>query len=175
MNETLKILKERRSVKKYKNIKIEKDILDRILEAGTYAANGRGIQAGLMVATQNSELIEKLEKLNAQILESPGAKPFYNAPAVVAVFADSTKSTFIEDGSLVLGNLMTAAYSLGVDSCWIHRARQVFQTDEGRALAREWGVGDEYQGIGFCILGYREDGVNPIAKPRKEGFITIVE
>ena len=175
MNETLKVLKERRSIKKYKDILVSQELLKEILEAGTYAANGRGAQAGLIVATQNPILVKKLESLNARILENPDAKPFFNAPTVVVVFADSTLNTYVEDGSLVIGNIMNAAYSLGVDSCWIHRARQVFELEEGRALAREWGVEDKYKGIGFCILGYRDDTFNPITKPRKEGFITIID
>lgn len=175
MNETLKNLKERRSVKKYKDTLIPKNLLNEILEAGTYAANGRGAQAGLIVATQNPNLVKKLERLNAQIMGNPEAKPFYNAPTVIAVFADSTLNTYIEDGSLVLGNIMNAAHALGIDSCWIHRARQVFELEEGRSLAREWGVDDNYTGIGFCILGYRDDSFHPVAKPRKEKFITIIE
>lgn len=175
MNKTLKVLKERRSVKKFKDTQVEKELLNEILEAGTYAANGRGAQAGLMVVIQNLELIRKLEKLNAEISGISQAKPFYNAPTVVVVFANSSLGTYIEDGSLVLGNLMTASYALGVDSCWIHRAREVFELEEGRKLAREWGVEDEYKGIGFCILGYRDDNFNPVLKPRKDDFITFVK
>ncbi|MDO5088327.1 MAG: nitroreductase family protein [Leptotrichiaceae bacterium] len=173
MNETLKILKERRSVKKYKDIKIEKILLDEILEAGKFAANGRGAQSGCMIVTQNSELVKKLEKLNAEILGRPDAEPFYGAPTVIAVFADSTRHTYIEDGSLILGNLMITAHSLGVDSCWIHRAREVFETEEGKKLASEWGLSETYKGIGFCILGYR-DCEYPVPKPRKEDFVKVI-
>ena len=98
MNETLKVLKERRSIKKYKDILVSQELLKEILEAGTYAANGRGAQAGLIVATQNPILVKKLESLNARILENPDAKPFFNAPTVVVVFADSTLNTYVEDG-----------------------------------------------------------------------------
>lgn len=173
MNETLKILKERRSIKKYKDIKIEKELLDEILEVGKFAANGKGAQSGCMIVTQNSDLVKKLEKLNAQILGNPEAKPFYGAPTVIIVFADSTRRTYIEDGSLILGNLMNAAYSLGVDSCWIHRAREVFETEEGQKLTSEWGLLKEHKGIGFCILGYR-DCEYPNPKPRKKDFVKVI-
>ncbi len=173
MNETLKNLIERRSIKKYKDVKIDVNLLNQILEAGTYAPNGRSLQGTSIVATQNTELIKKLEEMNGKVLGNPEAKPFYNAPTVVIVFGDSTTHTFVEDGSLVLGNLMNAAYALGVDSCWIHRARQVFDSPEGRELARQRGVEDKYIGIGFCILGYR-DCDYPEAKPRKSDFVRII-
>ena len=173
MNETLKNLIERRSIKKYKNDKINTSLLNQILEAGTYAANGRGIQGTSIVAIQNAELVKKLEIMNAKVIGNPDAKPFYNAPTVVVVFGDSSTTTFVEDGSLVIGNLMNAAYALGVDSCWIHRAKQVFESEEGRKLAREWGVDDKYAGIGFCILGYRDCDF-PSPKPRKNDFVRII-
>ena len=173
MNETLKVLIERRSIKKYKDVKIDVNLLNQILEAGTYAANGKGLQGTAIVATQNTDLIRTLEQMNAQVMGNPEAKPFYNAPTVVIVFGDSSISTYVEDGSLVIGNLMNAAHALNVDSCWIHRAKQVFESEEGRKLAREWGVEDKYTGIGFCILGYR-DCDYPDPKPRKDDFVRII-
>ena len=173
MNETLKNLIERRSIKKYKNDKIDTSLLNQILEAGTYAANGRGIQGTSIVAIQNADLVRKLEVMNAEVMGSPNAKPFYNAPTVVVVFGDTSTNTFVEDGSLVIGNLMNAAYALGVDSCWIHRARQVFESEKGKKLKHEWGVEDKYAGIGFCILGYRDCDF-PSPKPRKDDFVRII-
>ena len=129
MNETLKNLIERRSIKKYKNDKIDTGLLNQILEAGTYAANGRGIQGTSIVAIQNAELVKKLEIMNAKVIGNPDAKPFYNA--------------------------------------------QVFESEEGRKLAREWGVDDKYAGIGFCILGYRDCDF-PSPKPRKNDFVRII-
>lgn len=99
--------------------------------------------------------------------------PFYGAPTVIVVFADRNRNTYIEDGSLVLGNLMNAAHAVGVDSCWIHRAREVFESEQGKALKRQWGIGDDYVGIGNCILGYGA-GDYPQAKPRKEDQIVRV-
>lgn len=169
-NEVLKAIYDRRSVKKYTDKPVPAELLDEILKAGSWAANGKAWQAPVMVAVTDPETRETLRRLNAEILGNPDADPFYGAPVVVAVLSDSERFTYVEDGSLVIGNMMLAAYSLGVDSCWIHRAREVFETEEGRALKAKWGLGDNYIGIGHCILGYR-DCEYPTAKPRKEGRI----
>ena len=169
-NEVLKAIYDRRSVKKYTDKPVPAEILDEILKAGSWAANGKAWQAPVMVAVADPETRETLRRLNAEILGNPDADPFYGAPVVVAVLSDSERFTYVEDGSLVIGNMMLAAYSLGVDSCWIHRAREVFETEEGKALKAKWGLGDNYIGVGHCILGYR-DCDYPTAKPRKEGRI----
>ncbi len=164
----------RRSVRKYKPDQVPEDVLDRILECGTYAANGRGAQASKMVVIRDAETIALLEKMNADIMGAPDTHPFYGAPTVVLVLADTTKGTYLEDGSLVMGNLMNAAWALGVDSCWIHRAKEEMESPEGKALLAKWGIGEEYVGIGHCILGYA-DGPIPEAKPRKEDYIVKVQ
>ncbi len=169
-NEVLRAIYDRRSVKKYTDKPVPAELLDEILKAGSWAANGKAWQAPVMVAVTDPETRETLRRLNAEILGNPDADPFYGAPVVVAVLSDSERFTYVEDGSLVIGNMMLAAYSLGVDSCWIHRAREVFETEEGKALKAKWGLGDNYIGIGHCILGYR-DCDYPAAKPRKEGRI----
>ena len=172
MNEAIKNLLERRSVRGYKKDLVPAEVLDEILEAGKYAPSGMGQQKTLMVITQKPELVAKLSKMNADVM---GAKsdPFYGAPTVVIVFADSEQGTCVENGSLVMGNLMNAAHAVGVDSCWIHRAREVFDSDEGKALKAEWGVPESYIGIGHCVLGYRS-GEYPEAKARKDGFVIKV-
>lgn len=172
MNETIKNLLERRSVRGYKGDLVPAEVLDEILEAGKYAPSGMGQQKTLMVVTQDPKLVAKLSKLNADVM---GAKsdPFYGAPTVVIVFADSEQGTCVENGSLVMGNLMNAAHAVGVDSCWIHRAREVFDSEEGKTLKAEWGVPDSYVGIGHCVLGYRS-GEYPEAKARKDGFVIRV-
>ena len=172
MNEAMKNLLERRSVRGYKKDLVPADVLDEILEAGKYAPSGVGQQKTLMVVTQDPELVAKLSRMNADVM---GAKsdPFYGAPTVVIVFADSEQGTCVENGSLVMGNLMNAAHAVGVDSCWIHRAREVFDSEEGKALKAEWGVPESYIGIGHCVLGYRS-GEYPEAKARKDGFVIRV-
>ncbi len=169
MNEVLKCLKERRSVRKYKTEQIKDSELEQILEAGTYAPTGMGAQSPIIVVVQDAETIAKLSKMNAAVM-GVSADPFYGAPTVVVVLADRSRGTFVEDGALAIGNMMNAAFSIGVDSCWIHRAKEVFDSEEGKALLKEWGIEGDYQGVGHCILGYR-DGDLPQAKPRKENYI----
>ncbi|MCF0230462.1 MAG: nitroreductase [Parasporobacterium sp.] len=169
MNEVIKAIKERRSIRSFKSEQITDEQLNAILEAGSYAASGMGEQRSMMVAVQNSEIIAEMSKANAEVMGAD-IDPFYGAPTVVVVFADSEAATPVEDGSLVIGNLMLAAYSEGVDSCWVHRAKEVFETEMGQKLKKEWGVPDSYAGIGNCILGYREEEL-PAPPDRKEGRI----
>ena len=171
--EVIECLLSRRSVKKYKPDQVPEDVLDQILKCGTYAANGRGAQSAKMVVIQDRETIDALEQMNADVMGASGAHPFYGAPTVILVLADKTKPTYVEDGSLVMGNLMTAAWGLGVHSCWIHRAKEEMESEAGKALLAKWGIGEEYAGIGHCILGYA-DGPLPQAKPRKDDFIVRV-
>jgi nitroreductase len=172
---TLEDLKARRSIRSYKPEQISDEQLDQILEAGTWAPTGGGSQSPVIVAVQDKGIIEKLEKLNADVLKNPAAKPFYGAPTVVAVLVDKTKPTPVEDGSLVLGNLQNAAWALGVDSCWIHRAKEVFESEEGKELLKEWKLDSgAYLGVGFCLLGYG-NGPRPSAAPRKEGYVIKVK
>ena len=152
MNETLKVLKERRSVRKYKAEQIRDEELNAILEAGTWAPSA------------------KLSKANAEIQGKPGTDPFYGAPTVVVVLADSSSRNWLQDGSLVMGNLMTAAASLHIGSCWINRAMEYFDTAEGKDLLKQWGLPETYRGVGNCVLGY-VDGDLPAPKPRKDGWI----
>ena len=172
-NEVLNAIKTRRSIRKYKAEQITDEQLDAILEAGTYAACGMGRQAGKIVVLQNPDDIAQLEKMNASILGNPDAHPFYGAPTVCVVLADAAAFTAVEDGSLALGNLMNAAHSLGIASCWIHRAREVFASAEGKALLQQWGVEGEWIGIGHCILGYAAEPEKPAA-PRLEGRIVRI-
>ena len=170
MNETMRTLRERRSVRKYQAKQISDAELDAILEAGLWAASGHGLQTPVMVVIQDTETLEKLEKANAAIQGNPEGHPFYGAPTDVVVLADTTSPNWLQDGSLVMGNLMNAAASVGVASCWINRAKEYFDTEEGKELMKEWGVLETCRGVGHCILGY-SDGVWPAPKPRKEGRI----
>ena len=166
----LKSLKERRSIRRYEARQVEEDKLRTILEVGTYAATGMNRQSPIMVVVQDPDTREKLRKMNAAIMGNPDMDPFYGAPTIVIVLADPNIPTCVEDGSLVMGNLMNAAYAVGVDSCWIHRARQEFDSEEGKQLLREWGIKGDYIGVGHCILGYRDCDM-PEAKPRKQTYI----
>lgn len=169
-NDVIRILCERRSVRSYQYRQIEEEKLAEILRAGTYAATGRGRQSPIMVVVQDPKTRELLRRMNAQIMGTPDSDPFYGAPTIVIVLADKTIPTHVEDGSLVIGNLMNAAYSLGVDSCWIHRAREEFESEQGKKLLAEWGIEGDYVGIGHCALGYG-DCERPKAKDRKDNYI----
>ena len=173
MNETLRVLKERRSIRKYKAEQIKNEELDAILEAGTWAPTGKGQQSPVMVVVQDAETIAYMSRLNAQIQGKPGTDPFYGAPTVVVVLADSENPNWFADGSLVMGNLMNAAQSIGVGSCWINRARELFDMPEGKDLLKKWGLEEKYRGVGNCILGYA-DGPAPAPKPRKADYIRRV-
>lgn len=170
MNETLKTLKERRSVRKYQAKQITDRELDAILEAGLWAPSGMNVQTTTLVVVQDPETVAKLEQGNAAIMGNPDAKPFYGAPTVVVVLSDGENRNWLQDGSLVMGNLMNAAASLNVASCWINRAREYYETEEGRELLKQWGLPETYRGVGNCILGYAE-GDLPAARPRKEGRV----
>lgn len=169
MNETLQTLKNRRSVRAYLPKQIKEEELQQILEAGIYAPTGMGAQSPIMVVVQDKETISYLSKLNAEVMGST-SDPFYGAPTVIIVLADKNRGTCVEDGSLVIGNMMNAAASLGVGSCWIHRAKEVFESSEGKELLKKWGIHGDYIGVGNCILRYA-DGELPAAKPRKENYI----
>ena len=174
MESTLKDLKERRSIRAYRPEQIKEEELQKILEAGTYAPTGMGMQSPKIIVVQDQETRDYLSKLNARVMGDEGADPFYGAPTVLVVLASKERPTCVEDGSLVMGNLMNAAYAVGVGSCWIHRAREVFGSEEGKELLKKWGVEGDYIGVGHCILGYPADGAVPEAKPRKDDYIVYV-
>ena len=173
MNEVLKALKERRSCRKYQNRQVDTVALDAILEAGTYAPTGMNRQAPVIVAVQDQETRDKIAKMNAAVMGMDN-DPFYGAPTVLVVLADPNVRTYVYDGALVMGNLMNAAHAVGVDSCYIFRAKEVFATEEGKTMLRSWGIPDYYEGIGNCILGYREEGGVKEVAPRKSNYIVKV-
>lgn len=172
-NEALEVLKTRRAVRSYNDKMPEKEVLDKVLEAGTYAPTGMGKQSPIIVAVTNKAMRDTLSKLNAAVMGMDG-DPFYGAPVVLIVLADKQYPTYLYDGSLVMGNLLNAAHAVGLSSCWIHRAKEVFDSPEGKALLKEWGIEGDYEGIGNCILGY-SDQPAPQPKPRKENYIYHVD
>ncbi len=172
-NETIRTLCERRSVRRYLPKQVEEEALEAILKAGTYAATGMNRQSPKIVVIQDPGTRETLRRMNAAILGNPDGDPFYGAPTIVLVLADRGIRTHVEDGSLVLGNMMNAAFSVGVDSCWIHRAAEEFDSEEGKALLRTWGIEGDYRGVGHLILGYRDGELSP-ARPRKDDYIVRI-
>ncbi len=162
----------RRSIRKYKDEQIPDDKLNEVLRAGTYAPTAMNRQSPLIVVTQKPEDIATLSRLNAGIM-GVNRDPFYGAPTVVTVFADSENPCGVQDASLVMGNLLNAAYAVGLGSCWINRAKEVFETQEGQELKSRWGIEPKWQGVGHCILGIADE--SPEAKPRKENYILKIE
>ena len=175
MNEVIKAMKERRSIRKFKAEMPSKADLEQIVEAGLYAANGRGRQAVITIAVTDKELRDKLSAVNNEIMGGPeGNDPFYGAPAILIVLANKEMPTAPYDGSLVMGNLMLAAHSLNLGSIWIHRAKEEFEMPEYQKLLKDLGIEGEWEGIGHCAVGYI-DGENPAAAPRNDGRVFWVE
>ena len=168
MNETINTIISRRSIKGYTDQMVSDHLLNEITTAATYSPSGMNKQSAMMVVVKDKALRDKLSRLNASIMGFD-KDPFYNAPVVIVVLADSNVRTYIEDGSLVMGNLMNAAHSVGVSSCWIHRAKEVFETEEGKLLLKEWGIPESYKGIGNCILGYPKQ--IPAPKEHKKDYV----
>ena len=173
MSEVINNMKTRRSIRKYKPDMIPEDVLNRIIEAGTYAATGMGKQSPIIIAVTNKEIRDKFSKMNAEIM-GVDSDPFYGAPVVLIVLADKARPTYVYDGSLVMGNLMLAAHAEGIGSCWFHRAKEEFESAEGKAFLKSLGIEGDYEGIGHCVLGYT-DGEEPKAMPRKENYVYCVK
>ena len=169
MNQTINNMLSRRSCKAYRDEMPTKEQLDTIIEAGLYAASGRNMQGAIMLCVTDKVLRDRLSALNAGVMGA-SMDPFYNAPAVIVVLADKTVRTSVYDGSLVMGNLMLAAHSIGLGSCWIHRAKEVFDSEEGKQILAELGIEGDYEGVGNCVIGYPEK--MPTERlPRKDGRV----
>ena len=172
MNEVLKCLKSRRSTKSYTQKQVPDELLDLVLEAGLYAPTGRNNQNVVCVAVRDKALRDQLSRMNAEVMGAE-ADPFYGAPCIIVVLTDPNGNTPVEDGSCVLAHLLVAAESLGLGACWVHRARQMFESEEGKALLKAWGLPETMVGIGNCILGYPAQ--EPAFKPRKDGRILKID
>ncbi len=171
--EALECLKTRRSVRKYSDKPVEKEKLDAILEAATYAPTGGGSQSPVIVLVSDPDQVAELGRMNAQVGGMGGMNAFYGAPCVAIVFANTKAMTWMEDAVLVAGNLLNAAHAVGVDSCYIYRAEPMFKTDEGKSLMTDWGLSEDYVGVANCILGYGAVEA-PEPAPRKADYIRVV-
>lgn len=177
MNETIYDLKNRRSIRKFKDEQISDEDLKIILETGTYAPTGRGAQSPKIVVIQDEEKIKELSAWNRSFFPVPVSDdmdPFYGAKTLLIVLADSELPTWVEDGASVLAVLVNAAHAVGVGSCWIHRARDEFASPKGKELLKEWGIPERYEGVGHVVLGY-PDMEAPEPLPRKEDYIHFVD
>ena len=173
MSDVLETIKSRRSIRKYKSDMVPQDKLEKIIEAGTYAATGMGKQSPIIVAVTNKELRDKLSAMNAKIMGT-NTDPFYGAPVVLIVLADKSRPTYLYDGSLVMGNLMLEAEAQGIGSCWIHRAKEEFESEEGKQILEGLGITGDYIGVGHCALGFT-DGAYPDVIPRKDNRVYYIQ
>lgn len=175
MNEMMEGIRERRSIRKYKADMLPKETIQKIIEAGLYAPSANGEQKSIIIAVTEPELRNELSEMNRKIAGwKEGVDPFYGAPVVLVVLVAKTGYAPVYDGSLVMGNLMLAAHSLGIGSCWIHRAKEEFETERGKEILKELGIIGEYEGVGHCILGL-PDEKNLKASERKAGRVYFVE
>ena len=175
MSDVLKAMEERRSIRKYKADMVPQEIIDKIIEAGLYAASGKGTQNTIIIQVTNKELRDKISEMNCKIGGwEEGFDPFYGAPAMLIVLAKKDWPTGIYDGSLVMGNLMLAAHDLGIGSCWIHRAKEEFETNRGKSLLKSLGISEEYEGIGHCALGFT-DGKDPAPPEIQPGRVYCIK
>lgn len=172
-NKFIENLKTRRSIRAYQDKMPHMDSIRKIAEAGTYAPNGQGKQSAKIIVVTDKNLRDKLSKINAAILGT-NADPFHGAPVIIVVLADKSIPTYIYDGSLVIGNILNAAHSEGLGGCWIHRAKEMFLSKEGKELFHQWKIKENYEGIGCCAIGYSSDEELPCPRPRKKEFITYV-
>ena len=175
MNDVIQAMINRRSIRKFKPDMIPQNIIDEIINAGLYAASGMNKQSSIIIAVTNKEFRDKLSQINCKIGGwQEGFDPFYGAPIILIVLADKSWANRVYDGSLVMGNLMLAADTLGIGSCWIHRAKEEFEMPEYKEFLKSLGIEGEYEGIGHCALGYPD---MPIANPpkRKENRVFYVK
>lgn len=170
----INLIKSRTSVKKYLDKSVPQELIDKIIEAGTFAPTGRNNQSPIIIAITNKEIRDKLSKLNAEIMGIKDFDPFYNAPVVLVVLANKDFPTYIYDGSLVMQNLLLASHSLGLGACWIHRAKEEFNSPLGKEILASLEIQGNFEGIGHCIIGY-SDGEPPMPKPRKENYVYYIK
>lgn len=176
MNDTLKVLETRRSCRSFKPDMVKEEDIQAVIKAGTYAATGRGLQSPIIIAVTNKEKRDEISRANRSINHAwaEDFDPFYGAPVILIVLADRNVPTYLYDGSLVLGNMMNAAESLGLGSIWIHRAKEEFDSDFGKQILKELGIEGDYEGIGHCALGYAAEPAKAPA-PRKENYVYYIK
>lgn len=171
--QTMETILTRRSTKNFKSDPVDAALIEKIVQAGTFAPTGKNRQAPIIIAVSNKQIRDKLSRMNAKVLGAD-IDPFYNAPVVLVVLSDKSVNTYLYDGSLVMGNMMLAAHELGLGSCWIHRAKEMFESEEGKGLLASLGIEGEYEGIGHCVIGYPA-GEPRETPPRKENYVYYVK
>lgn len=175
MSELLDKIKTRRSIRKFKQDELPEEVINKIINAGLYAASGRNKQCAIIVAVTDKEIRNRLSESNAEIGGyEKGVDPFYGAPAILIVLADKERATYLYDGTLVMANLMLEAHEQGIGSCWIHRAKEEFEQPQWKDWLKSLGIEGDYEGIGHCALGY-VDGEYPQTPERKANRVYYVK
>ncbi len=169
MKDAMEVLLTRRSIRKFNDKSIPEDVLNKILEAGTYAPTAMGMQKPIIIAITDKKVRDEVSRENAKIMDREGTDPFYGAPVILLVAVENYPNA-VYDGSCVMDNLLNAAWAMGVGSCWIHRAKEELESDFGKKLLKSLGIVGDYIGVGHVALGYF-DGEPPLPKPRKENYI----
>ena len=169
MKDAMEVLLTRRSIRNFNDKSIPEDVLNKILEAGTYAPTAMGMQKPIIIAITDKKLRDEVSRENAKIMGREGSDPFYGAPVILLVAVENYPNA-VYDGSCVMDNLLNAAWAMGVGSCWIHRAKEELESDFGKKLLKSLGIVDDYIGVEHAALGYF-DGEPPLPKPRKENYI----
>ena len=173
MNNILETIVSRRSIKKYKNTPVEKELLNKVIKAGTYAPTGKNRQSPLIIAITNTAIRNRLS-IELADYRNITTDPFYGAPVILAVLADKGVFTHVYDGSCVIENMLLEAHSLGLGACWIHHAKEIFERDYGKKILARLGLSSDYEGIGFCILGHSDIEIkNEI--PRKDNYVYYLD
>lgn len=182
MESTLEDLKSRRSVRKFSEKVVSRDDLEKILEVATYAPTGLGAQSPKILVIQRKDIIDRISKWNLSYFPEDikeqlddDYNPFFGASTLIIVLADGNAHTCVEDGSLVIGNILNAAHAIGIGGCWIHRAREEFDSLQGKELLKVWGIPENYIGIGHVILGYPASDFEPRITPRKDDYIVYLD
>ena len=171
--EALEVMKSRRAIRKFKPEQITDAELQAVVEAGTYAPTGGGTQGVQIVAVQTPEFVAAVDALNAKVMGKDDAHPYYGAPTILLIFETEQCFTRELDGAAVCTNMVNAAYAVGLGSCWIHRSKQMFQTEEGKALLKQWGLPETLEGVASIALGYADCPL-PAPKPRKADYCVRV-
>lgn len=169
MKDAMEVLLTRRSIRNFNDKPIPEDVLNKILEAGTYAPTAMGMQKPIIIAITDKKVRDEVSRENAKIMGREGTDPFYGAPVILLVAVENYPNA-VYDGSCVMDNLLNAAWAMGVGSCWIHRAKEELESDFGKKLLKSLGIVGDYIGVGHAVLGYF-DGEPPLPKPRKENYI----
>ena len=177
-------MKARRSCRAFSSQMPERALIEKVCEAGTWAPTGHGKQSPIIVAITRKDLRDKLSEMNARIWNEltvqrggtprEGIDPFYGAPVVLLVLADRKVPTYLYDGCAVITNMANAAEAVGLGSCWIHRAKEEFDSPEGKALLHDLGIEGDYEGIDHLVLGFPAKGkATPL--PRKADYVRWAE